>query len=71
MINTPNLWEVREVSSELALELRAGHTPVLVPAQDTDRVTVELAHIKALGVALTEAAADLAEVLTAGGVYHA
>jgi hypothetical protein len=30
MIDSPDLWEVRELAGELALELRAGNDPALV-----------------------------------------
>jgi hypothetical protein len=66
-----DLWEVRGLPSGLALELQAGDDPALVLAQGDNRVRVELAHVKALVAALTDAAADLAEVLASGGVYHA
>ena len=66
-----NLWEVRELPDGVALELRAGDDPAVVLAQGEDRVRVELANVKAVVAALTDAAADLAEVLASGGVYHA
>lgn len=71
MTNNPKQWDVREVPGGLALQLRAGDIPALVLTQGDNRVRLELFHIKALVAALTDAAADLAEVLIAGGVYHA
>jgi hypothetical protein len=65
-----DLWEVRTLPGGLALELRAGDDPALVLVQGENRVRVDLAHVKALVAALAEAAADLAGVLAAGGVYH-
>ena len=59
------------MSSGTTLELRAGDDPALVLAQDDNRVRVELSNVKPLVAALTDAAADLAEVLASGGVYHA
>jgi hypothetical protein len=55
----------------LAFELWVGDHPTLVLARGNNRVRVELLHVKALAAALTDAAADLAEVLASGGVYHA
>lgn len=66
-----DLGEVRGLPSGLTLELRAGDDPALVLSQGESRVRMELAHVKSLLAALTDAAADLAEVLTACGVYHA
>lgn len=54
----------------LSLELR-GDPPGLVLVQGSDRVIVELAHVKTVVVAMVDAAADLAGVLAAGGAYHA
>ena len=71
MSSDPDLWEVRSLDGGLALELRAGDEPALVLVQGENRVRVDLAHSKALVAALTDAAADLAEVLASGGVYHA
>jgi hypothetical protein len=62
---------VRELPNGLALELRAGDDPALVLVQGENRVRVELTQVKALVAALVDAAADLAEVLASGGVYHA
>jgi hypothetical protein len=42
-----------------------------VLAQGENRVMVDLVNAKALVAALTDAAADLAEVLASGGVHHA
>ena len=39
--------------------------------QGENRVRMDLTNIKGLVAALTDAATDLAEVLAAGGVYHA
>jgi hypothetical protein len=52
------------------LELR-GDPSGLVLVQGSDRVIVELAHVKTVVVAMVDAAADLAGVLAAGGAYHA
>jgi len=52
------------------LELR-GDPPGLVLVQGSDRVTVDLAHVKAAIAAMGDAAADLARSLAAGGVCHA
>jgi hypothetical protein len=59
------------VPSGLTLELHAGDDPALVLTQGENQVRVELLHVKPLVAALTDAAADLAEVLASGGVYHA
>jgi hypothetical protein len=61
----------RELDDGLAFELWVGDHPTLVLARGNNRVRVELLHVKALAAALTDAAADLAEVLASGGVYHA
>ena len=71
MSDNPDLWEVRELPDGLALELRAGDVPALVLTQGENRISVELAHVKGLVAALVAGAADLAEVLAAGGEYHA
>lgn len=71
MSDNPELWEVRELPDGLALDLRAGDVPALVLTQGENRASVELAHVKGLVAALVEGAADLAEVLASGGVYHA
>jgi len=42
-----------------------------VIVQGSDRVRVELADAKSVVAAMAGAAADLAGVLAAGGVYHA
>ena len=62
---------MRALPAGVALEFQAGDDPALVLAQGGNRVRAELAHVKALVAALTDAAADLAEVLASGGVYHA
>ena len=67
----PELWEVRDLPDDLALELHAGDRPALVLVQGKNHVQVELSRVKGLVAALTDAAADLAELLAAGGVYHA
>jgi hypothetical protein len=41
-----------------------------VIAQGENQVRVELAHVKALVAAFVDAAADLAELLAVGVVYH-
>jgi hypothetical protein len=71
MSDNPRLREARPLPDGLTLELWGGDTPALVLAQGENRVRVELARVKGLVAALTDAAADLAEVLPAGGVYHA
>jgi hypothetical protein len=48
---------------------RAVAAPVLVRGDNTIRI--ELTRVKALVAALTDAAADLAELLASGRVYHA
>jgi len=68
---TSDLWEVRTLPDGLALELRGGDKPGLVLVQGSDRVIVELAHVKTVIAAMGDAAEDLAAVLAAGGVYHA
>jgi ribosomal protein L12E/L44/L45/RPP1/RPP2 len=67
----PDLWEMRTLPGALALEFRGEDKPALVLVQGDNRVRVELARVKALVAALTDAAADLAELLASGGVYHA
>ena len=52
------------------MELR-GDPPGLVLVQGSDRVTVDLAYVKAVIAAMGDAAADLAGLLAAGGVCHA
>ena len=54
-----------------ALELRAGVCRALLPVQGETCLRVELIHAEGLVDALTDVAADLAEVLASGGVYHA
>jgi hypothetical protein len=71
MTHNHNLWETRPLRANLTLELHAGDDPALVLAQGENQVRVELPHAKSLVAALTDAAADLAEVLASGGVYHA
>lgn len=71
MTDNRDLWEMRDLPDGLALELLADDTPALVLVQGETRIRVQLAHAKGLVAALTDAAADLAEVLAAGGVYHA
>jgi hypothetical protein len=66
-----DLWEVRALPTGLSLELHGGGDPALVLAQGENRVRVELAQVKSLMAALADAAADLAELLAGGGVYHA
>lgn len=66
-----DLWEVRRLRGGLSVELRGGEKPALVLVQGEDRVRVELADVKVVMAAMGDAAADLAGVLAAGGVYHA
>jgi hypothetical protein len=70
MTHSHSLWETRPLRGDLTLELHAGDDPALVLAQGDNLVRVKLAHVKPLVAALTDAAADLAEVLASGGVYH-
>ena len=53
----------------LSLELH-GNPPALVIVQSGDRVIVELAHVKTVIAAMGDAAAGLAGLLAAGGVYN-
>jgi hypothetical protein len=69
--DTPNPWEVRTLPGDVHLEMWGGDVPALVMAQGENRIRVELAHVKGLVAGLVDAAADLAEVLAAGGSYHA
>ena len=71
MTENPDLWEVRRLPDGLALELWGGGNPAVVLVQGERRVRVDLLHVKPLVAALTDAAADLVEVLDSGGVYHA
>ena len=71
MTNNPDLSEVRELPGGTFLEMQAGGNPALVLAQGTNKVRVELADVKVVVAAHVDAAADLAEVLAAGGVYNA
>ena len=71
MAETPDLWEVLTLPGGLSFELQAGGNPVLLLAQGERRVVVDLPHVKHVVEALTDTAADLAELLTAGDVYHA
>jgi len=64
-------WEVRQLPRGLALEWHAGAVPALVLVQGDNVIRIELTRVKALVAALTGAAADLAELLATGGVYHA
>lgn len=52
-------------------DLLAVQDAVLKVWQGDNRLNVELAHVKGLVAALVAGAADLAEVLAAGGEYHA
>ena len=70
MIDITDLWERRDLPGDLALELHAGEAPALLLVQGKNRVRVDLSNVKGLVAALADAAADLAEVLAAGGVYH-
>ena len=71
MSDNGDLWEVRERVDGLALELWGGEVPALVLTRGENRVSVELAHVKGLAAALVAGATDLAEMLAAGGEYHA
>ncbi len=70
MSEQPDLWEVRKLDGGLVLELHAGDTPALILVQGENQIRVDLSNVKRLVAALTDAA-DLVEVLAAGGVYHA
>ena len=61
MTDHPDLCEVRELPSDVTLELRAGDDPALELAQGKVRVRVELAPVKGVVAALVGAAADLAQ----------
>jgi hypothetical protein len=54
---TGDLWKVRALPDDLALEMR-GNPPGLVLVQGDDRVGVELAHVKTVIAAMGNAAAD-------------
>ncbi len=71
---TGDLWEVRTLPDGLALELH-DNPPALVLVQGSDRVRVELAHVKAVHsaslrdgmvAAMGDAVADLAGLLAGG-----
>jgi len=70
-IKDDHILELRQLPGEPAQELRAGASSAPVPPEGEARLRVRLVHAKAMVVGLTDAAADLAEVLAAGGVYHA
>ncbi len=70
MTDNPNLWDVRDLPGGVTLELRAGDEPSLVLAQGDNRVRMELPNVETVVAVLVDAAADLAEVLASGGVYH-
>lgn len=59
---TDDLWEVRSVSGDLSLELRAGDRPALVLVRGGDRVRVELREVK-----VVDGAAELAGWLAGQG----
>lgn len=65
-----DLWGVRALPDGLSLELH-GNPPSLVLVQGSERVMVDLANVKTVIAAMGDAAADLAGLLAAGGVYHA
>jgi hypothetical protein len=62
---------VRALANGLTLELMAGEEPAMLLVQGEEAVRIPLAQAKALVAALADGAADLAEVLATGGVYHA
>jgi hypothetical protein len=71
-LGRPGRSEIPPCDGELvALELWAGECPALLLIQGENRIRVEPIHATGLVAALTDAAADPAEVLTSGGVYHA
>ena len=45
---TADLWKVRTMPGGLSLELCGGDKPSLVIVQGSDRVRVDLAHVKAV-----------------------
>lgn len=51
--------------------MKAGEDPALALTQRDNRVRVELAQVKALVAALTNADADLVGVLAGNGTHHA
>ena len=67
MSDGPDLWEVRELPGEVALELQVGDDPALVLTEGENRVRIELPHVKVVVAALVDAAADLGELLARGG----
>jgi hypothetical protein len=71
MTGSPALWEVRDLPGGLTLEMRGGSEPALVLVRGDNRVQVALVHVKGVVAALTDAAAELAELLAAGGRFHA
>ena len=66
---TADLWDVPTLPGGLSLELR-GNPPALVIVQGSDRAKVGLAHVKSVIAAMGDAAADLAGLVAAGGVYN-
>lgn len=67
----PRSREERILPEGLALHLRAGDDPGLVPVREENRVTVEPAGIRGLVAALANAVADLTKVRANCGVHHA
>jgi hypothetical protein len=63
-------WEVRDLPGQLSLELHAGDHPGLVLAQGENAVRVELVHARHVIAALTDTAADPAQILAVGSRYH-
>ena len=60
---TGDVWEARAMPGGLSLELRGGEKPGLVLVQGSDRVRVDLSHVKTVIAVMGDAAADLAAVL--------
>ena len=60
---------MRSLHGGLGLELR-GNPPALVIVQSSDRVRLDLAHVKVVIAAMGDAAVDLAGLVAAGGVYN-
>ena len=55
---TGDLWDVRPLPGGLGLELRGGDKPTPVIVQSSDRVRVDLVHVKTVIAAMGDAAAE-------------
>ena len=71
MTETPDLLGVRTLPRWPDPGATGRGNPALVLAQGELRVVVVLPHVKQVVASLVDAAADLAELLAAGDVYHA